>query len=434
MIYMNIALLGYGIEGESAYNYFLDKYPDATFTIYDESDKPKKDIPKGIKFIGGQKNGFHNIDADIVVKTPAIPPEKVSSTGNITTATKEFFLACPAPIIGVTGTKGKGTTSSLIAEMLKASGKKVHLVGNIGVPALAELSKLSKEDIVVYELSSFQLWDLNKSPETAVVLMIEPDHLNVHKDLEDYVEAKSNITKYQEATDTVIYNPENSYSSEIAKISAGSKLPYNTKQAAYIEDDGIFIDETKVCSIEDVKIPGRHNLENICAAVSAVWLYTKDVESLQLAIRNFTGLPHRLKLVGQKKGVSYYDDSISTTIGSAIAALRSFKLPKVIILGGSKKGADFTELAKEIALSNIRKVIVYGEEAPQIIKALELENFLNFTYLEDTAMKDIVQYSASISELGDIVILSPACASFDMFDSYQDRGDQFVSAVQELDD
>lgn len=428
---MKIAIAGYGIEGKANYAYW--NAPENELVIVDEREIIEG-LPKNTKAIIGE-NAFSRLRTfDIVVRSAGVAPYKIKTDGKIWSSTNEFFAKCPAPIIGVTGTKGKGTTSSLITEMLKASGKKVHLVGNIGVPALTELPNISKEDIVVYELSSFQLWDLEKSPETAVVLMIEPDHLNVHEDLKDYIEAKSNITRYQKATDTTIYNPENTYSEEIANISAGNKLPYNTNQAAYIENDNIRIDRIKVCSIEDVQIPGRHNLENICAALSVVWLYTKDVESIHTAIKNFTGLPHRLKLVSKKKGVLYYDDSISTTIGSAIAALRSFDSPKIILLGGSKKGVDFTKLAKEIARSNIRKAVIYGEEAPQIIQALESENFTNFTYFENTTMKDIVEYSASIAQVGDIVILSPACASFDMFSSYQDRGDQFVSVVQGLDD
>lgn len=427
---MKIAIAGYGIEGKANYAYW--NAPENKLKIVDEREIIE-DLPENTETILGE-NAFSQLqDFNLVVRSAGVAPYKIKTDGKIWSSTNEFFKQCPAPIIGITGTKGKGTTSSLIAEILKASGKKVHLVGNIGVPALTELSKISKEDLVVYELSSFQLWDLEKSPETAVVLMIEPDHLNVHKDLKDYIEAKSNITRYQKSTDTVFYNPENTYSLEIANISPGNKLPYNSKQTAYIENDSIFIDRTKVCSIEDVRIPGRHNLENICAAISAAWIYSRDIGSINTAIKNFTGLPHRLKLVSQKKGVSYYDDSISTTIGSAIAALRSFESPKTILLGGSKKGVDFAELAKEIAISNIRKVVVYGDESPQIIKALESENYTNFTHLENTTMKEIVDYASSVSEAGDIVILSPACASFDMFSSYQDRGDQFVSAVQGLD-
>lgn len=427
---MKIAIAGYGIEGKSNYTYW--NKPENELTIVDEREIIE-DLPENTETILGE-NAFSKLqDFDLVVRSAGVAPYKIKTNGKIWSSTNEFFKQCPAPIIGVTGTKGKGTVSSLIAEMLRASGRKVHLVGNIGVPALAELPKISGGDVVVYELSSFQLWDLEKSPETAVVLMIEPDHLNVHENLKDYLAAKANITRYQKNTDTVIYNPENKYSVEIANISAGNKLPYNTKQAAYIEDDSIFIDGVRVCDTAEVRIPGRHNLENICAAISAVWLYSEDVEPINMAIKNFTGLDHRLKFVSQKNGVSYYDDSISTTIGSAIAALHSFESPKIILLGGSKKGADFAELAQEIIRNNIKKVVVYGEEAPHIIQALKLENFTNFTHMENATMKDIVDYSSSIADAGDTVILSPACASFDMFRDYQDRGDQFVSAVQELD-
>lgn len=197
---MKIALLGYGLEAQSAYNYYANLHPDAEFVIYDNAASPKMELPKGSTFHGGMTD-FHDIDADIVVRTPAISPDKVSTRGVVTSVTKEFFDVCQRPIIGVTGTKGKGTTCSLIAAILKEAGIKTWLVGNIGLPSLDMIKEINeaKEGVVIYELSSFQLWDMTKSPQVAVLLMIEPEHLDVHKDFAEYVNAKSNLVRHQTA-------------------------------------------------------------------------------------------------------------------------------------------------------------------------------------------------------------------------------------------
>jgi UDP-N-acetylmuramoylalanine--D-glutamate ligase len=428
---MKIALLGYGIEGESAYHYYKKQFPDAKFTVYDEAPQPKKPLPEGVQFLGNRAD-FRDISADIIVRTPSVSPHRISSQGEITSLTKEFFKKCPAPIIiGVTGTKGKGTTSSLIYEMLTAAGTTAHLVGNIGVPALSELSKIHKDDIVVYEMSSFQLWDMTQSPHTAVVLMIEPDHLNVHDDFSDYVSAKANIARWQTTSDTVIYHPTNQYSQKIAAESRGQKLKYNMNETAHTINDQIWMRNTLICDVADVALPGPHNLENICAAVTAVWRYTQDVPAIKQAIHAFHGLSHRLQFVAQKEGVKYYDDSIATTPGSAIAALRSFEASKILILGGQSKGASYEEVIIA-ARDTYSRIIAIGETKEEI-------NALCQTYaveccVEAGDMSAIVNRAHQIAHPGDIVILSPASSSFDMFTGYQDRGDQFARAVHQLAD
>ena len=197
---MNIAILGYGVEGESAYRYYRAKYPDAIFTAYDNKPEPKNPLPSDVRFVGNRED-FKGITADIAIKTPPIAPWNVGVTGTVTSITREFIKNCPAPIIGVTGTKGKGTTASLIRSILDAAGKKTWLVGNIGIGALDVLDQIQSEDIVVYELSSFQLWDCDVSPHVAVVLGIEPEHLDVHRDFDDYVRAKANIGRHQSNKD-----------------------------------------------------------------------------------------------------------------------------------------------------------------------------------------------------------------------------------------
>ena len=321
----------------------------------------------------------------------------------------------------MTGTKGKGTTCSFISSILRAAGKTVHLVGNIGVPALDILPKIEKNDIVVYELSSFQLWDLQKSPHVAVVLMIEPDHLNVHADFNDYLAAKANITKSQTADDYVVYNSQNEFSSSIADTSSAQKKEY-----PFVLSDDI---------TSAIRLPGKHNIDNACAAILAVKSILPNVsdDEIKRGLSEFTGLPHRLKFVAEKYGVKYYDDSISTTPGSAIAALKAFAEPKILILGGSDKGADYSELVKEIARQNVRLVIINGANADEIREVLREEKVdCKIVQLNMAGMKEVAKLAKNKAQSGDVVILSPAAASFDMFKSYSDRGEQFVAAVEEL--
>ena len=429
---MKIAILGYGVEGESVYNYYRALHPDAQFVAYDNKPEPKNALPDGVEFVGGVKD-FKGIDVDIAVKTPAIAPWNVGVSGEVTTMTREFIKRCPAPIIGVTGTKGKGTTSSLITSILEAAGKKTWLVGNIGVGAFDVLDQISSDDIVVYELSSFQLWDLDVSPHIAVVLGIEPEHLDVHKDMDDYVAAKANIAAHQKATDTVVYKDGNSYAMEIARQSAGEHIPYQSDVHAHVRDNYFYYGEQEICSVDVLRIPGIHNQDNACAAMTAIWSWVQDGDVIARGLAAFEGLPHRLKFVRELDGVMYYDDSIATTPGSAIAALEAFTQPKVIILGGSYKGSVYDELAKKITASNVRKILLIGDEAPKIEAAIKAEGVTQYTNLGlSVTMSDIVSEAKQSAQSGDVVILSPSCASFDMFRSYVDRGEQFIRAVQNL--
>jgi len=414
---MKIVIAGFGVEGQSNLRYFREKFPEADFLVSDEREKVDN-LPENVAY----QTGFSGLEnADLIVRSPSLPPKKIKTSGQIWSATNEFFANCPATIIGVTGTKGKGTTCSFISSILRAAGKTVHLVGNIGVPALDILPKIEKNDIVVYELSSFQLWDLQKSPHVAVVLMIEPDHLNVHSDFNDYLAAKANIAKFQTTDDYVVYNSQNEFSSSIADASLAQKKEY-----PFALSDDI---------ISAIRLPGRHNVDNACAAILAVKSILPNVsdDEIKKGLSEFTGLPHRLKFVAEKYGVKYYDDSISTTPGSAIAALKAFAEPKILILGGSDKGADYSELAKEIARQNVRLIIINGANAGEIREVLREEKIdCEIVQLDMATMKEVAKLAKNKAQSGDVVILSPAAASFDMFKSYSDRGEQFVAAVEEL--
>lgn len=441
---MKIAIAGYGLEGKQNYKYF--NKPGNDLTIVDEREDI--DTPSDAKYITGDGVYDDMSQFDMVIRTAGLSPLKIKKAKLVWSATNEFFAKCKAPIIGVTGTKGKGTTSSFITSILRSSGKKVHLVGNIGVPALSVLPDIRPEDFVVYEMSSFQLWDIKYSPHIAVVLMIEPDHLDVHTDFEDYLKAKSNIRRWQNLNDICIYHPSNPFSQKIASVTLAT-IDQTTKGdylnnihrygikddgLVYIKDDFFYTNDRKICPISCVKLPGKHNLENACAAMSAVLELKLDISDNQFAegLRSFTGLPHRLKYVSEINDVKFYDDSISTTPGSAIAAIKSFTSPKVLILGGSYKGGDFTDLVKEIKKSNIRQIILMGDEANRIEQFLKDAGIVKYVNLERCSMFEIVSKAASAASPGDVVILSPACASFGMFKNYQDRGKKFINAVDLL--
>ena len=418
------------MEGASAFRYYSDVYPNASFIALDNAKETKNELPSEVTFRGGVDT-FFDIDADIVVRTPAIAPAKISSRGYITSVTKEFFEKCPAPIIGVTGTKGKGTTCSLIAQMLEAAGKKVWLVGNIGNPALDVLSQIKPDDIVVYELSSFQLWDLEKSPETAVVLLIEPDHLNVHKDFEDYVLAKAHITRYQSEDDLVVYHPTNPRSAEVAALSPGVKKKYQTNEGAYIDESAIFIGGNQICHISDVALPGVHNLENVCAAATAAWRYTQDTEALKTAIRSFTGLPHHIEKVREVEGVAYYDDSYSSAFPATIAAVKSFEQPVVLIIGGLDRGIDMAPFVAQLSqLHNLKHIIAVGQTR-ELLVPLCAEKKLKVTGV-DGSMDTVLKTARREASAGDVILLSPGFASFDQYKNFVDRGEKFQEIVRSL--
>lgn len=427
---MKIAIAGYGQEGKVSLDYFQKKYPEAEIVVVDESESIG-DLPSDVQSRLG-KGAFSNLDGfDLVVRTAGLSPAKIKTDGKIWSATNEFFAESPAKIIGVTGTKGKGTTCSLVTEILREAGKTVHLVGNIGVPALELLSEIEPSDVVVYELSSFQLWDLETSPHVAGVLMIEPDHLDVHSDFEEYIQAKSQITSHQNSQDAVVYHPTNSYSARIASAGSGQKIKYATSDdgGVYVESNNFCVQDEIICSTDALKIVGAHNQENACAAISIALRFTSDYGAVERGLGNFTGLPHRLKFVAEKSGVKYYDDSIATTPGSALAAVKSFDEPKVLLLGGHDKGGDLTEVISTCSRLQV-KVVAYGANRNDLAKLCNEYGVEH--YVVDGDIVDVVNQASQVAEGGGVVILSPAAASFDMFANYKERGDLFSEAVRNL--
>jgi UDP-N-acetylmuramoylalanine--D-glutamate ligase len=341
----------------------------------------------------------------------------------------------------VTGTKGKGTTSSLIYEILKADGRDVYLGGNIGVPPFEFLEKLNGSSWVVLELSSFQLLDLEKSPHIAVMLMVTSEHMDYHEDHMEYVEAKRNILAHQTDHDFAIVNRDYPPSNE-SDILTNGKVYYVSREREV--EEGCFAlgnqvilrtngNSVPVIDTRELLLRGEHNQENVCAASIAAYLAGVRVGTIIKALQSFKGLEHRLELVSRINGVEYYNDSFSTTPETAIAAIKSFKNPEILILGGSSKNSDFTELGKVIGESgNIKAIIGIGIEW-QRIKA-EIKNVRPETLIIEGAdsMEKIVLAASKLAVPGDVVLLSPACASFGMFENYKDRGNQFKELVNSL--
>lgn len=432
---MNIAILGYGQQGRSTYQYC--NKPGNRITICDQDTSLR--LPAGVgKQLG--KDYLVGLERfDIIFRTPTVHPQAIVAANSkaildkVTTNTNEFMKVCPTKnIIGVTGTKGKGTTSTLIAKMLEATGKHVHLGGNIGTPPLDLLKAgVKPDDWVVLELANFQLIDLKHSPPIAVCLMVVPEHLDWHADMHEYVTAKQQLFRWQTKDGTAIYFAESDFSKRIASISPGRHLPFYQPPGAYVKDEHITIDHQLICPVQELKLLGKHNWQNACAAITAVWQITQDTEAIRGVLISFSGLEHRLELVREIGGVRYYNDSFGTTPETAIVAIEAFEEPKIVILGGSSKGASYEQLAKTVAKNNVKNVITIGETGPAIANALFEQGYTNI--IEGArSMPEIVQQAHQFAHAGDVVLLSTACASFDMFKNYKHRGEEFKKAVLAL--
>ncbi len=447
-----VAVLGFGVEGRATINYLIKH--GVKPVLFDSkpweqwSEEDKNDIKSlQINFIFGpdylkELKGF-----DVVFRSPGIKLSIVKSYASnvaiLTSQTKWFFEHCPSKIIGVTGTKGKGTTSTLIYEILKQQFPKVHLIGNIGkTQAFEILDDLSPNDLIIYELSSFQLQDLTQSPHIAVVLMTTSEHLDYHKDIEEYHQAKTAISKFQSDSDFTIFNIDYSATSEIGNLGQGTKIKISTKQSlkegCFIENDLVTIKnisgQNYQYPITNIQLPGRHNLENICAASAVATILNVDFESLKTAVENFKGLEHRLEFIGDKNGIKYYNDSFSTIPETTIAAINAFEEPEIVILGGSSKNSDFTNLGQEINhKKNIKAIILIGAESGRIKQSIEQAGGYSGKYFEGAKnMEEIFLQIWPIAAVGDVVLLSPACASFGMFKNYKDRGQQFKLQFSKL--
>jgi UDP-N-acetylmuramoylalanine--D-glutamate ligase len=296
------------------------------------------------------------------------------------------------------------------------------------------LPKIKPEDWVVWELANFQLRPTSRSPHIAVCLMIAPEHQDWHPDMADYLKAKTNLFAHQKPDDIAIYFAGNEDSKKIALTSPGRQIPYYQRPGARVRDDGMIVigeNETEIIHKTKVKLLGEHNLQNICAALTAVYEATGSLDKARVILTSFSGLEHRLEFVRELEGIKYYDDSFGTTPDTAIVALQAFSQPKVVILGGSDKGVPFDSLADAVISNNVRHAVVIGETGAKIAELLKQRGFNNIsTGLTD--MPSIITAARKAAQPGDIVLLSTGYASFGLFKDYKDRGEQFKSAVQSL--
>lgn len=451
---MKIGIVGWGVEGQSAYRYFG---PEHDYLIVNEA--PAEDLPAAsekvkVQFLKDEKPigitsqvkdfsylaGIDKCDKIIYSVTSAKNLESLYPADDkfwkkAVTIQHLFFEEVKTKnIIGVTGTKGKGTTSTLITRMLEAAGKTVFLGGNIGHPVLDFVREVKADDWVVLELSNFQLYKLNCSPQIAVCLMITREHLDWHPDMADYLRAKGNIFRHQQAGDTAIYMNGNFYSEQLAGESPGRKVPYFAAPGARVREDGMIVideNETELVRTSELKLLGEHNWQNICAAATAFWQIEKAAAPIKAVATSFSGLAHRLEFVRQLDGISYYDDSFGTTPETAAVALKSFPQPVILIVGGHDKGADYETLAGDIIKDRVKHVIAIGQIADRIANALRKNGFNNITYGLKT-MPEIVAAARRAAAPGDVVLLSAGTSSFGLFHDYKDRGDQFKKAVMAL--
>lgn len=425
---MRVAVIGYGVEGRAAVEYWGQRGDDVV--VHERTGQVN--APGGVAVATGRDYLAGLETVDLLVRSPSVRPDVLPVGVPVTSAIAEFLARCPAPVIGVTGTKGKGTTVTAIAAILRAAGIRVFVGGNIGTTPLSFLPEVCSHDMVVLELSSFQLIDLGVSPHVAVVLSVTPDHLNWHRDLDEYQRAKASIAAHQTAEDLVVYAAESPVASTIAAASPARRIPVGRPEGVTVRDGGIYFGASRVIDVGDVPLPGAHNVVNVGAAIAATYgVAAGDHEIIRAGVRAIQPLPHRLQAVATKNGVIWVDDSLSTTPHTTMAAMAAFDRPQVLILGGSTKGVSFDLLAEAIRDACVRAVLLTGIEAPRIAAALDAAGVSSYQHITGT-MADLVTHAARHARPGDVVLLSPGCSSVDEYRGYADRGDQFVAAVNTL--
>ena len=421
-------LLSYGIEVTGC-----DRTP------YEKLESKVLELEqKGLKLHLGQ-DYLKNISGDVAFRTPGLHPltaeiEDLRAAGTLITSEMEvFFQVCPCPIIAVTGCDGKTTTTTLISEFLKKAGHRVWLGGNIGTPLLNRAAEMKESDRVVVELSSFQLMDLHYSSHIAVVTNLTPNHLDVHRDMQEYVEAKKNIFLRQSSDGLLILNRDNGITHGFCPEAKGNVKEFSRREVVpegvYFKDGIVWRGATPVVKREDILLPGIHNVENYMAAILAVEGLVSD-EDIRHVAKTFGGVEHRIELVRIKDGVSFYNDSIASSPNRTIAGLRSFDKKVILIAGGYDKQLPFEELGQEIVKS-VKLLVCTGATGPKIKEAvLRTGNAPEILEVED--FYEAVRTAAAKAEAGDVVLLSPAGPAFDKFKNFMVRGAEYKKTVMEL--
>ncbi len=450
--FRKVAIIGLGVSNLPLLDYMYEK--KAKVTVFDdrEEDSISKEIMEKIKsynfeFFFGENSLSNLKDFDIIFRSPSCLPtrkelaEEANRGAIVTTEIEMLMKMCPCKIIGITGSDGKTTTTSIIHHILEKSGKKAYLGGNIGTPLFTKLSEMEPNDIVVLELSSFQLMGMEISPDIAVITNITPNHLNIHKDYQEYIDSKKNIFKYQNENGILILNYDNEITRNCAKEANGKVIFFSSKEKL---DNGFIVDEKIIKQCDDkirkhilntneVLLRGNHNYENIATAIAATSSLVSLDEAIS-AIKEFTAVEHRLEFVREIDGVKWYNDSASSSPTRTISGLNSFDEPITLIAGGYDKNLDYEPIAKPI-IDKVNHLILMGQTSGKIFDAVkeELEkqnkklpiNICN--NLEET-----IKLAKKVTKSGEVVLFSPASASFDMFKNAVERGKKFKEIVQKI--
>lgn len=442
-----VAVIGIGVSNTPLLRLLLRE--GIAVTACDRSDRAKLGaLAEELEAAGAVLrlgDGYlQGLDHDVIFRTPGLRPdvpelEAARARGSVITSEMEvFFQVCPCPIIAVTGSDGKTTTTTIIAELLRAAGHTVHVGGNIGHPLLAEAGSIRPTDWAVLELSSFQLMTMTRSPHIAVLTNLAPNHLDVHKSMEEYVWAKENIFRHQQPGDITVFNLDNAITRELSAHAPGCALYFSRREEP---ENGVFLrgdtvisrrdgHERQIMTTEDIRLPGVHNVENYMAAIAAVdGLVPDDV--IRTFARAFNGVEHRIELVRTWRGVRFYNDSIASSPSRTIAGLRSFKEKVILIAGGYDKHIPFDVLGPEV-VEHVKLLILCGATADKIRAAVEQAPGYRPGHpeiLDVTPFQRAVETARDRAVPGDVVTLSPACAAFDQFKNFMERGKTFKSIV-----
>jgi UDP-N-acetylmuramoylalanine--D-glutamate ligase len=393
----------------------------------------------GVKLVLGENYMEGVLDVSVIFRTPSLRPDneyllRAKANGAyITSEMIEFLKYCPAKILGITGSDGKTTTTSLVAKMLEVEGKKVYLGGNIGTPLFDMIEEISPEDYVAVELSSFQLMDCYVSPDVSVITNLSPNHLDIHRGMDEYVESKKNIYLHQKSNGIVVLNMDNEITNNISKEVKNTIRMFSRKTTdafAYLKGEELYIKGSMVCNMNDIRIPGMHNVENLLAAFCTVYDEV-SIESMREVATTFAGVEHRIEFVREINGVKIYNDAMGTSPTRTINNLKHFIQNVILIAGGYDKNIPFDELARE-GFDSLKSLVLIGATKDKIKVAFETEMKLRHEELPiiiaDT-LEEAVYKSLSISRTGDVITMSPACAAFDMFPNFAEKGKRFKEIV-----
>ena len=443
-----VAVIGIGVSNEPLIRLLLErgiavtacdkKERAALGALGDELEAAGCHLQLGEGYLQGLKQ-------DVIFRTPGMRPDlpellgAVANGAQLTSEMEVFFDVCPCPMIAITGSDGKTTTTTIVAELLKAAGKNVHLGGNIGHPLLAETGDMKADDIAVLELSSFQLMTMKRSPGIAVVTNISPNHLDVHKDYQEYIDAKENIFTHQSIKDIAVFNADNEVTAEEAARAIGHVRLFSCRAEL---EDGVFLrgeeiisrqngQERCVMTVSDIKLPGVHNIENYLAAIAAVDGMVPD-ETIKTFAQSFGGVEHRIELIRTRNGVRWYNDSIASSPNRTIAGLKAFSEKVILIAGGKDKGISYDELGP-VLNEHVKLLILCGATGGVIRRSTEqAENYAGLEIVDVEDYQEAVRLADSRSGEGDVVILSPASTSFDRFANFMERGRVFKEIVNQL--